>query len=65
MMSELMILAQAAAETASETESAVSAALHAIADVLPFPWNVVAGGALTAAGAIFAWRRKKRKTDSE
>ena len=65
---DILIIAQAAAETAAETESAVSTVLHAIADALPFPWNAVAAAALTAAGAVFAWRRKqtaKRQDDAQ
>ena len=65
---DIIIIAQAAAETAAETESAVSTVLHAIADVLPFPWNVVAASALAAAGAVWAWQRKqptKRQDDAQ
>lgn len=53
-----------AAEAAAETESAVSTVLHSIADILPFPWNIVAASVLTAAGAVWAWRRKQQATDN-
>lgn len=53
--------ATAVAET--ETASAVSETLENIVNFLPFPWNVIGGAVLTAAGAIFAWRKSKKKTD--
>ncbi len=55
-----------AAEAAAETEigSQLLDALSAAANFLPFPWNVFAASVLTAAGAVWAWRRKQQATDN-
>ncbi len=63
---DITIIAQAAAqaaENAAEQGNALIDAVSAAANFLPFPWNVVAASAAAAAGALFAWRRKRQKTD--
>lgn len=52
-----------AAEAAAETEigSQLLDALSAAANILPFPWNVFAGAAISAGAAIFAWKMKRQK----
>lgn len=51
---------ETAAELTAETETGpqILDALSAAANILPFPWNVVAVSALSAGAAVFAWRRK-------
>ena len=64
---DIIIIAQAAAqaaENAAEQGNALIDAVSAAANFLPFPWNVVAASAATVAGALFAWHRKKQKTDN-
>lgn len=61
------LAALAAARTADGTvtpESAATAAGSAAVAMLPPPWGLVAGVALSTAGGILAWHRQRRQTQA-
>ena len=45
----------------AEQADGIIETLQSFVNLLPFPWNVVAGAALSAGGALFAWKKMKRK----
>lgn len=63
MLSEIMMLAEVAAETPDS--SAFSDFLQGVVNLLPFPWNVVGGAIFTAGAAIFAWKATKMDKEPE
>lgn len=55
-----MATGEAMAEAAAQNDGGAFAdVLHGIVNVLPWPWNAVGAAVLTAAGALWAWKKKK------
>lgn len=50
-----------AAETVTESSSQIIDAVKSVVGFLPFPWNAVGLAVISAAGAVWAWRKTKKK----
>lgn len=55
-----LVAADAAVESAVESSPEILDAVKAVANFLPFPWNVVAASVVSAAGAIFVWKKTSK-----
>ena len=51
------------AQEAAEQSEGVIEFVKSASQFLPFPWNVVAVSVATAAGAVFAWKKRKSSND--
>lgn len=56
-----LVAADAAVESAVESSPEILDAVRTVVNFLPFPWNVVAGAVISAAGAIFVWKKTSKK----
>lgn len=65
-MSGALVAAEEAVEAAADTDAggALVDFLQTASSLLPFPWNVVGASALSAAAAVFAWKKASTKKTS-